>query len=1489
MNEADERRKSADMPVRPDELNGTHKAQSVPVGEPWNTSPRIGSNRLNQIEIDSVTIPSDKIKTIEEDRSHHTVFTLEVRLQSGLRWMIEKRYSDFRELHEKLKRSCPEVKQLHFPKRHMFRSMTQTVIEQRRVEFQQYCRQLLEIQPFLRVPIFTFLQVYSHMESYERKLQRRKKQQELERMKLLLPSDQVDDLTRAFERLCVGKVDEDAGLTITKSSFRRDVLGVFPDIPTSFAMRFIRACSDKMKNDISCNEFLRAIAILLHGTVQSKLSFVFYMCDHDHSGKVTSSGVTNFLLGLRGRSFCEKIDCRAILNEIFDSGRFRFTHDEFLTAVIESGEQAMFIDWMERYVQVLIESADQELLELQEEFNPIAQQKILASETHFTPTEIAILQDAFYKYRSCDAGEVDLMKISDAFRLDLTLGRIRQLFTSFGKRAKDDIDIFSFVSALDIACRGSQKEKTSFAFAVFDTDKTGYLTRDDFFTMLQHELSLKSSPLEDVIWDFIETQKKMPDRSTSTNAILNEHVATLSGSQVGLYVDHVLKQFGSFHESTSKQLNDAAFSAWATSVEFQVGILDLMKQRVFVDLHVRPANPMEEHDVAQLCTVTYPLAPEYELIEDEVWYLIDRNWYEGWIRYLEDPATASKPSYISNKVLLADNTTVKPKDEIEFEIICHDLWKALVSWYGGGPEIARTVIVLSDGTSTLDIWGDEALQDEEDSSSRTSEQALVKRQSSIIGLSIRRLRPGGSAGLANLGNSCYMNASLQCLSNTSLLADYFLKGIYLDDINRTSTLGLQGKLAEAYGKLTCDVWANKSKAFSPRNFKKTIGKFNDAFRGNDQQDSQEFLAFLLSGLSEDLNRILDKPYVEQPDSDGRYDQELADEWWRNHLRREVSIIVALFTGQYKSLLTCCECKFESARFEPFSFLQVPLPEPTHHNVTIRMEFYTAIAPQNVSLRLPITATVIDLKMALVDICYNDFSLIIDVDQIQIAEVSGATIIGYKNDTRRLAQIRSIDRLVAFLLRALIPISKKTTTDGTTLISGQAGELVEYQTQDQNYHPALIVECQDHSLTVELCRSGEWIDGVTLDRLKPREPKVLYVFIMSRKLTYLPIYFKNPFRPVPFGMPFVERLGPQFITGYDLYCRIYERVKRFVTIDPPVCDDESITPSSSIFQNKSRCGFILRRVDAKGVTDPRSPWLKRSFGQVILCSDQLVDIVQEEAIAIDWNVHVLQNQLDLDQMKRVNVHTSIKRNDSLDQGAVPLQYCLDSFTSIEKIQEGYCSRCKVHREMTKKLDIWRLSPIIVIQLKRFQYTQTYRRKLGTLVEFPLYGLDLDPCVAPYVENQAPYPIITEDPIDTTAVEEKERDEETVEAPVRVPSPLTRTRRGYTDTNLEGGRCMNTKYDLYAVVNHLGILGGGHYTAYCKNAIDGHWYCYDDERVRVIEESKVVTSNAYLLFYIRTDMEGISINDLYPSNGTANITDEDIDRFVEQGDARKCCLM
>jgi ubiquitin C-terminal hydrolase len=54
---------------------------------------------------------------------------------------------------------------------------------------------------------------------------------------------------------------------------------------------------------------------------------------------------------------------------------------------------------------------------------------------------------------------------------------------------------------------------------------------------------------------------------------------------------------------------------------------------------------------------------------------------------------------------------------------------------------------------------------------------------------------------------------------------------------------------------------------------------------------QELLAFLLDGLHEDLNRVKHRPYIKTRDADGRLDEEVADEYWANHIARNNSIIV----------------------------------------------------------------------------------------------------------------------------------------------------------------------------------------------------------------------------------------------------------------------------------------------------------------------------------------------------------------------------------------------------------------------------------------------------------------------------------------------------------------------------------------------------------------------------------------------------------------------
>ncbi|CAN0602221.1 unnamed protein product, partial [Ectocarpus sp. 12 AP-2014] len=77
--------------------------------------------------------------------------------------------------------------------------------------------------------------------------------------------------------------------------------------------------------------------------------------------------------------------------------------------------------------------------------------------------------------------------------------------------------------------------------------------------------------------------------------------------------------------------------------------------------------------------------------------------------------------------------------------------------------------------------------------------------------------------------------------------------------------------------------------------KRGLIKYKPQFAGNEQQDSQEFLAEMLDALHEDVNRVIDKPYVAAPDDDdaesGRSDQDLADEAWDRHVQRNRSVIV----------------------------------------------------------------------------------------------------------------------------------------------------------------------------------------------------------------------------------------------------------------------------------------------------------------------------------------------------------------------------------------------------------------------------------------------------------------------------------------------------------------------------------------------------------------------------------------------------------------------
>lgn len=235
---------------------------------------------------------------------------------------------------------------------------------------------------------------------------------------------------------------------------------------------------------------------------------------------------------------------------------------------------------------------------------------------------------------------------------------------------------------------------------------------------------------------------------------------------------------------------------------------------------------------------------------------------------------------------------------------------------------SRASSISRDTLRKKDSWTD----------TQNTQNKSLSRQSSSSSLSntsVSKYSSNGKVGLRNIGNTCFMNSILQCLSNTRPLLDYCLKEDYVLDKNKT-TSNLKGALIIAYANLISSFWKEKNNVNSyvnPSSFKSQIQKFAPRFTGYQQQDAQEFLRYLLEGLHEDVNRVTSKPkHMEIKDDDFSSDTEKAAEYWRNYLRYDHSRIVEIFVGQLKSELKFEDCGHRSVTFDPFWDLSLPIPK-----------------------------------------------------------------------------------------------------------------------------------------------------------------------------------------------------------------------------------------------------------------------------------------------------------------------------------------------------------------------------------------------------------------------------------------------------------------------------------------------------------------------------------------------------------------------------------
>ena len=722
-----------------------------------------------------------------------------------------------------------------------------------------------------------------------------------------------------------------------------------------------------------------------------------------------------------------------------------------------------------------------------------------------------------------------------------------------------------------------------------------------------------------------------------------------------------------------------------------------------------------------------------------------------------------------------------------------------------------------------------------------------------------------------------------------------------------------------------------------------IGKYGPSFSGWQQQDSQEFLLFLLDGLQEDLNRVKKKPYVEKPDSTDEmvHDpvalQQMADKCWDIYTARSDSVITDLFAGMYKSTVICPVCDKVSIIFDPFNNLTLQLPI---ENLWSKPIFFFPLhgTPIDVAVDIDKNASFMALKeyvagkfpgaeakrMVVVEIYKSKFykffsdkssisdEHIVDADQIAIYEVeakptnypppkkqsSGFKMYNFNRDDDEIPEgesplaekmmipvfhrrpkesssrytqkqvfgvplfiivtseeAKDYDRI---LQKVLAGVESMTTRDFLREDSGNQDGPEGEQDSAAEDSDAVIMHTDEADSSTDFGVQSKSLesedgmidismrDGDETATQKPNLPKSKPLAPMLRtgefitpgvrslfEMRYVP---SNGTEMIPTGLTsmadesksystIASRLpdlsqGSPVRSKKSVMDRISERQTR---ADSPQSSDEDAEdmPSAALAPaqaqdsdddsdglpevaelGKPRMGFGTfgrnTQRDSKGLItysrkgNQSASKLPRDEGSV--AAERLPLIRLGESILLDWSQEGY-DALFSGTTRRANEemrgsrtwdHPDTLPDPELDEkrrtrcsrrkNGVTLGDCLDEFGKPEILSENdawYCPRCKEHRRASKQFELWKSPDILVIHLKRFSAQGRFRDKLDVSVDFPIKGLDLTTRVAMQEEGKSPI------------------------------------------------------YDLFAVDNHYGGLGGGHYTAYASNFMEENqtWYEYN----------------------------------------------------------------
>ena len=744
-------------------------------------------------------------------------------------------------------------------------------------------------------------------------------------------------------------------------------------------------------------------------------------------------------------------------------------------------------------------------------------------------------------------------------------------------------------------------------------------------------------------------------------------------------------------------------------------------------------------------------------------------------------------------------------------------------------------------------------------------------------------------GLKNLGNTCYMNTALQCLNSCWELTNFFLKNKFEEKINKDNPLGYKGIICQAYSNLIRHLWYGMGRVYNPIVFFLLIGNINPTFSGKNQQDAQEFLNFLIDGLHEDLNLVKNKPIIQEEKIKNESVKSKIE--WLNFKRRNQSVLIKLFYGQFLSNISCPnkECQHETTIFEPFMSVSVPL---TLVSKKIDAQCYFIFYNTNIK---PIFFTLSFNKDYTIMALRNKIAKILDIHPFSfvILKLDQEGNINYFANYSQLlsttTQKTEHKNEIPFFLMQIDPevfyssknkyknIKKKPDFEKLNEnIQKRASSLEELFDTDYIEDEKGTPDIENVPLSYYQINNDEESINSKNNKSEKNEPKfgnvVIDYYGLNDNYILVPLYI-NHCSSNDFDRPKFVTISRILFLKKDITCKDLHKLI-FKIFNPII---------NMLFNKK---------LDFKNVFNNFSSEMKDDYNKYDTFETQCQNQYPYRLRIVNIN----KKKINLKKGVIDNININIKKNNNIIEkclicGEKNCRNCLLPYSSniklLDFLNKNYPKNSRgqtvdgtyyflnenqrkiinynnqdFQLEMTwlsqyrqfiyEKMNDFenlnfeykeKIKNESIPLIKCFDYFMTWEKlenysfkcEMCKTVETPLKKIQIYKC---------PYYLIIHL---KRFIDDKEKINTEVIFPLRGLD--------LNDYVKDKNDIIEKIYDLRCIMYHNGNLGYGHYYSICYNTIHNKWFLYNDERVNEIKECDISTKDAYVLFYRRRGLENM----------------------------------